>query len=127
MAHQDDDLIEAAEWKFKELNAARMRSQAMLAEYRADNNKEGIGEMLQEISNVDAAVSNLTNLAQRHAQSQQPRQQAPQTDQEWLSKPAEKMDYNDVARMASKSKYGFDDTKFRAGIEEVARRRARGE
>jgi hypothetical protein len=125
--HEDDDLLEAAQQQFKTLGAARKRTEANLAEYRADGNREGISESLQELGNIDAAAANLTNLARRHAQASQPVQQAPQTDQEWMSKAPEKMDYNDVARIVSKSKYGFDDKKFREGIQEVARRRARGE
>jgi len=125
MAHQDDDLVQAAERRFQALNAARLRSQAQLAEYRAEGNGDGIEESLQEIANIDAASNNLVGLAKRHAQAQQP--PPPQTDQEWLTKAPERMDYNDVARMASKSKYGFDDAGFRAGIAEVQRRRARGE
>jgi hypothetical protein len=124
MAHEDDDLVEAAQQQFRVINAARMRSQAQLAEYRADRNSDGIQEELQNIANLDNAASNLTNLARRHAQSQQA--PPPQTDQEWLTKAPERMDYNDVAKMASKSKYGFDDASFRAGIAEVQRRRPWG-
>jgi hypothetical protein len=126
MAH-DDDLVDAADKQFKIIAAARSRAQADLDDYRAMGNTEGIAEELQTIANLDNSARNLSDLARRHAQSQQPAQPVPQTDQEWLSKAPEKMDYNDVARMVSKSKYGFDDASFRAGIAEVNRRRARGE
>jgi hypothetical protein len=126
MAH-DDDLVDGAEQQFKLIQAARARAEADLAEYRADRNTAGISEELQTIANLDSSARNLSNLVERHARSQQPAQPIPQTDQEWLSKAPEKMDYNDVARMVSKSKYGFDDASFRAGIAEVNRRRARRE
>lgn len=131
MANQDDDLYQAAERQFKSLSAARKRSEAMLAEYRADNNLEGIGEALQEIGNIDAAASNLSNLARRHAQSQQAPPQVPQTAEEWRTKAVERMTPEDGLLVARKSKYGADldwnDPNVRRGWEEMQRRRGRGE
>jgi hypothetical protein len=127
MANQDDDLLEAATQQFKVIEAARRRSEADLAEYRANGNTYGIAEELQTIANLDSSARNLSDLARRHAQASQPQAPVHQSDQEWFAKAPEKMDYNDVARIVSKSKYGFDDARFRAGIQEVARRRARGE
>jgi hypothetical protein len=127
MAH-DDDLVDGAEQQFKLIQAARARSEADLAEYRADRNTAGIAEELQTIANLDNSARNLSNLVERHARSQQPAAPVYQTDGEFMAKSPERMDYNDVYRIASKSKYGApDDAAFRAGIAEVNRRRARGE
>jgi hypothetical protein len=124
---QDDDLFGAAEQQMRTLQAVRSRTQADLAEARVYGDPAAIGIELQALANTDQQIQALSNLAERHARSQQQAAPVPQNDQEWLSKAPEKMDYNDVARMAGKSKYGFDDASFRAGIEEVNRRRARGE
>ena len=126
MAH-DDDLLGAAEQQMRTLNAVRSRIQADLAEARAYGDPAAIGSEIQALANNDQQIQALSNLAERHARSQQPQYQAPQTEREWREKSPERMDYNDVAAIAAKSKYGFDDAKFREGIAEVQRRRARGE
>jgi hypothetical protein len=126
MAH-DDDLIAAAEQQMRTLHAARTRTQADLAEARAYGDPGTIGTEIQTLANVDQQIQALADLARRHAQAQNPPQQAPQSDQEFLSKAPERMDYNDTYRIASKSRHGVDMDAFKAGIAEVQRRRARGE
>jgi hypothetical protein len=124
---QDDDLIEAAEQQFKTINAAKMRAQAHLAEYRAEGNRDGIAEQLQEIANIDTAAANLSNLYQRYHREQNPPAPPAQSAEEWRVKSAEKMDWNDAYQVAAKSRHGVDMEAFKAGIAEVQRRRARGE
>ena len=126
MSHEDDDLVEAAQQQFRQLGTARLRAQAQLAEYRSDGNRDGIQEQLQELANIDAASSNLTNLARRHAQSQQA--PLPQTDGEFMAKRPERMDYNDVLQMTAKSKYGaVTPEELQRGINELHRLKGLGQ
>lgn len=132
MSHEDDDLVEGVERQYKIINAARSHTQAQLDEYRADNNSYGIAEALQEIANLDSSARNLSDLVQRHTQSQQRQAPIPQTPEELRVKPAEKMTWQDGLDVAiSGSKYGkdlsFDDPNVRAGYAEVMRRRQAGE
>jgi hypothetical protein len=77
------------------------------------------------MTELDAKAERLVNL---HRKTFAQNTQQPQSDSEFLAKDSSRMDYSDVWRMASKSKYGApDDAAFRAGIAEVQRRRGRGE
>lgn len=118
---------DAARQRYATLEAAKARVLADLAESKATGNDIAAAEELQTLATLNDQIASLNRLHQQYQQQQNPPSPVPETDQEWMSKSAEKMNYDDVARMASKSKYGFDDGAFRAGISEVARRRARGE
>jgi len=124
---QDDFYVEAAKQRLETLEAAKMRAMADLAEQKACNDTYGAAETVQTIATLEDQRQSLLRLHQQHVQSMNPPPPPPETDQEWLSKPPEKMTYNDVAKIAGRSRHGFDDAAFRAGIQEVARRRARGE
>jgi hypothetical protein len=118
---------EAAKQRLETLEAAKMRALAELAEQKACNDTYSAAETVQTIATLEDQRQSLLRLHQQHVAAQNPPAPLPENDQEWLHKAPEKMSYNDVARIMSKSKYGFDDAAFRAGIQEVARRRARGE
>jgi hypothetical protein len=124
---QDDFYVEAANRRLNEIEAARAHALAALTGAKADNDYCSGTEAVQLIANLNAEEANLRRLHQQHIAAQNPPAPPQQTDQEWLSKPAHRMDYADVYRMANKSKYGVDESSFRAGIAEVAARRARGE
>ena len=122
MAKELDD--EVMQTGLKQIQAQRIRAQAEYAEAEAYGNTDAALAAAQEMAVCDDAAQRLVKLHQRSiAQPQQP-----QTDSEFMAKAPERMDYGDVYRMASKSKYGApDDAAFRAGIAEVQRRRGRGE
>ena len=94
---------------------------------RADGNDVYAQELIQGLANVRAQRRALDAEVADYIRAANPPAPEPETDQEWRNKPAHKMNYDDVVRMAGKSKYGIDENAFRAGIEEVRRRRARGE
>lgn len=123
----DDDLLGAAEQQMRTLQAARARIQADLAEARAYGDPAVIGQEIQALANVDQQVQALSNLADRHARSQNPPAPLPQTAEEWRVKSADKMTWDDAYHVAAKSKHGVDMDAFKAGIAEVQRRRSRGE
>ena len=117
---------ESAEARMERLNFQRQMALTNLQEARMTGDVHGGGEYAQEIADIDAAKANLVKLHNNYLQSQQPVHQE-QTDQEYMHKAPERMDYNDSYRIASKSKHGVDEAAFRAGIAEVQRRKARGE
>ena len=117
---------ESAEARMERLNFQRQMALTNLQEARMTGDVHGGGEFAQEIADIDAAKENLVRLHNNYLQSKQPVHQE-QTDQEFVSKSPERMDYSDSWRIASKSVHGIDEAAFRAGIAEVQRRKARGE
>jgi hypothetical protein len=123
----DDFLLDNAEKRLRTLRASKQRAMANLAEYQASECDDAAQEELGTLAYLEVEERGILQMRADYLRAQNPAPTAPQSDQEWLSKSVERMDYNDVARIAAKSKYGFDDAAFRAGIAEVQRRRARGE
>jgi hypothetical protein len=118
---------EAAVYRGKQLYAARLKATAQLAEAEADGNIEFAAEQIAEIAAIDSAGDALNRLHQNYVQQRNPPQQVPQTDGEFQAKAPERMDYADVQRMTSKSKYGaVSDDEMRRGITELARRKSLG-
>ena len=117
---------ESAEARMERLNYQRQMAMTNLQEARLTGDVHSGGEAAQEIADIDAAKANLIKLHNAYLQSQQPVHQE-QTDQEYMHKSPERMDYSDSYRIAAKSKHGVDEAAFRAGIAEVQRRKARGE
>ena len=125
---QDDFYVEAAQRRLNEIEAGRAHATAAPASAKAENDTYSASEAVQLLADLNAQERNLRQLHQQHVASQNPPAPPPPTDSEFMAKSPEKMDYSDVWRVASKSKYGQpDEASFRAGIAEVARRRGRGE
>ena len=100
----------------------RQRALADMAEAKATGDSGSGAKAVQTLADLTVARENVLRLHQGYVASQNP--PAPSRKRiRSAFKPAERMDYNDVARMMSKSKYGYDDAKFREGIAEAARRR----
>src|SRR5260221_9444828 len=99
---------EIAQQRYDQLDAEEAMVNAKLKEAKADNNKEYGVELAVDLEGISLRKQALIGRHQQYLNEQAPRAPVPQTDQEWLSKAPEKMDYNDVARIAAKSKYGFD-------------------
>jgi hypothetical protein len=124
----DDFYVDAARRRLEYIDAMRQQKMAHLAISKARGDYDDAALEIQEIADLDSQRANLLRLHEQHVASQQPQYQAPQTDAEFVAKSPERMDYADVYRIVSKSKYGPpDEAAFKAGIQEAARRRARGE
>ena len=124
----DDFLLSAAQQRLKVLQAARQRAIADLGEYETMGDEDSAGQEIQRIANLDAEATNLTNLAQRHAQSQQG-PAAPRPDA-WRGKRTDEMNYDDaLAMIRDTSRYGKNLTHndLQAGYSEVQRKRQAGE
>jgi hypothetical protein len=121
----DDPLYAGGRHRIAVIDAAISQAQADLQAHVVNGDIEAIGEAEQAIANLRADRQNMFNLHAEHVRSQTP--PPPLTLEERRAKPWEKMDYSDVWEM-SKSKYGPpDEAMFRAGINEAAKRRSRGE
>jgi hypothetical protein len=116
-----DDYTRAANLQYNNLLAQRQRAQADLAEYKVQGDDNGMANAIQTLSDVDCALSNLSNLYSRYQQSQQPRYAPYENDQEKLAKPVDKMTWGDVYEISRNSKYGVNDEWFRAGMNEIRR------
>jgi hypothetical protein len=127
----DDFYSDVTRSRLEAFQAARQRALADLSEAKAGGNYDQASESIQEIANIDAASQNLVKLHNSYVQSQQPPQQAPQTDAEWMSKAPERMDYADAMKIHQKSRYAgnldHNDPLVQAGYREVMARRGRGE
>jgi multidrug efflux pump subunit AcrA (membrane-fusion protein) len=121
----DDFYLEMGKKRWADLDAQRAQELANLQAAKASYDEESAAAAIQNIANLDAERANLTNLYDNYIRSNQPPPQP--TKEERAAKPWERMNYSDVWEM-SKSKYGPpDEAKFREGIAEANRRRARGE
>jgi hypothetical protein len=125
MANFED---EVAQHSLNQLAAHYAQVNADYARAKAEGDTETAASCAEAIAELEDKAARLDRLHQRHIASQNPPAPQPLTDGEFMARAPERMDYNDVWRMASKSKYGApDEASFRAGIAEVQRRRARGE
>lgn len=123
----DDPLISAAIKRGRRLVASKKQAEANLADAVANGDDDYIGDAIAEIASIDRQGAELNQLYNQHVAASQPRQAMPQTEGEFMAKAPERMDYSDVQRVASKSKYGaVTDDDMRRGIAELQRRKAGG-
>lgn len=122
----EDFYIQSASARAAQLEAELQAAKADLAAHRANNDVESAAMTVQSIANLENEKQNLSNLYTSYVRSQQP--PPPETQEQKQAKPWSQMNYQDVWELASNSKYGSpDESSFKAGMAEVARRRARGE
>ena len=97
-----------------------------LLTHRQNSDVESAAQSVQQIANLEAEKANLATLYQNYVASQQA--PPPLTEEERHAKPWDKMTVDDAYQLArSGSRYGIDDNGFRRGLEEVQKRRLRGE
>jgi hypothetical protein len=121
----DDPLVSAGLLRGRQLYASRKRAEANLAQYIAEGDQDMIADTLGDIASIDSQGNALNELYRQH--TQRAPAPVPQTDGEFMAKAPERMDYSDVQRMASKSKYGaVSDDDMRRNIAELARQKALG-
>lgn len=122
-----DFYVFAAQQRVSEIEAQRAQALADLAQYKATADYQSAAGAVQQIANLDAEWQNIANLHSQYVASQTPVEPPELTPEEKAAKPISAMDYGDVWEMSATSKYGVDEDAFRAGMAEVARRRARRE
>jgi hypothetical protein len=128
----DDFYNQAARRQYQTLQAARARLVANLEEFKANGDDISAAEEIQTLATINDQMQSLERLHSRYQQSLNPPPPAPETENEWLSKSAERMTPDDAIRIHSKSKYFPKNPEtdadfvngFRKGVAEVARKRA---
>ena len=123
----DDFYTFTARQRLQQINANRAQALADLEVCKANSDYESAAQAVQQIADLDSQRANLVALHRQYVESQTPVAPPELSQEEKHAKPIEAMNYGDVYEMANTSKYGVDENAFRAGIAEVARRRARGE
>jgi hypothetical protein len=131
----DDFFISAAQRRANELAADLAEIDASLARARADGNSYAASEMIQNRANILAERRNLEASYNEYVRAQQPQQQVPTTEGEFMARAPERMTGEDVDRIFRKSKYARDinwsdpsvASRVQQGLAEVQRRKARGE
>lgn len=123
----DDFKTYAARHRLQQLEANRAQCVADLAAAEASADAETAATAVQELANIEAQKQNIVALHQQYVRSQQVPEAPELSQEERHAKPIERMDYADVWEMSQGSRYGVDEHAFRAGMAEVARRRAKGE
>jgi hypothetical protein len=134
MARDRDFFEEAAHARAAEIAADVAEIDAGLMRARASGDDHTARELIQARANANAAKRNLETEYAAYCASQNPRREAPSTEGEWLSKPAEKMTGEDVSKIFERSKYVTRETwndpevqaRVNAGWAEVQRRRRQG-
>jgi hypothetical protein len=131
----DDFFISAAQKRASEIDADLLEMQGGLARAKADNDTHTATQLIQGLANAKAERRNLEATYNEYVASQQPRQQAPGTEAEFMARAPERMTGEDLDRVFSKSKYYSKGqwadpeiaARVNAGWAEVQRRKARGE
>src|SRR3974390_3227999 len=96
---QRDFYIDAAAKRVQQLDGERAAAQADLVAHKANGDYDSASDAGQRIANIDAEARNVEDLYSRYVMSQQRPAPPPQTDQERLAKPWNKMDGNDLVEM----------------------------
>ena len=127
MANEYDFCDVAATTRLRQLG--RTERQCLDACEQAEEMSDitGAAEGAQLLANIQAERANLVALHQQHANSKIPYTPPQLSNEEKLAKDWSKCDWNDSWEWASKSKHGVDPKAFQAGMQEVMRRRQRGE
>ena len=123
----DDYYTHLARQQIQRLEANKAQCLADLQRAKADADYETAGSAVQELADIEAKRQNIVALHDQYVRSQTPVEPPELTPEEKAAKPWSAMDYGDVWEMSATSKYGVDENLFRAGMAEVARRRAKGE
>ena len=123
----DDYYTHLARQQIQRLEANKAQCLADLQRAKADADYETAGSAVQELADIEAKKQNIVALHDQYVRSQQVPEPPELTPEEKAARPISAMDYGDVWEMSATSKYGVDENLFRAGMAEVARRRARGE
>jgi hypothetical protein len=127
----DDFYSLAAQRRAQELEAARSQELATLQSARVTSDYEAAATSVATIANIDAEYRNIVELHDQYVRSQQPPTKRELTNEEFLAKPPEAMDWSDSVRIARTSKFGanldFNDPGMIAGYREALARRGRGE
>jgi len=124
----DDYYSHLARQQIQRLDASAAQARADLEMAKANADYESAGVAVQTLADIEQQKQNVLNLHDQYVRSQQGPPPPPEpTQEEKAARPWDKMDYGDVWEMSQNSKYGVDENAFRAGMAEVARRRARGE
>jgi hypothetical protein len=124
---QDDFYTAAGRRQWQILQAARAQALGNLENERLYGNEDSAAEAIQTIAVIDSQMRDLSDLHNRYAASQPPPEPS---KEELMAKPPERMTHQDMYRILKGdggSKHGIDDNSYLAGINEAARRRARGE
>jgi len=122
---KNDWYTEQAQAQWQQLSAQKAQVLARIEDCKA--NGYGAAEEVQELANIKAQRGNLVRLHEQYKASQEPPAPVELTQEQKAALPWDQMGPRDVWDMAATSKYGVDEAGFRAGLQEVARRRARGE
>jgi|SRR5215475_5665024 len=123
----DDYYTHLARQRVQRLDASAAQARADLEQAKANADYESADVAVQTLADLEAQKRNVIDLHQQYVASQTPPAPVELTQEEKHAKPWDRMDYGDVWEMSQNSKYGVDENAFRAGMAEVARRRARGE
>jgi hypothetical protein len=121
----------AARRQYQELEAAKARVLANLAEYRANGDEYSAASELQELAALSDQQASLQRLHQQYQAQQNPPPPPRLTPEQLKALPVEQMTWQHGLEIARNSKYGknldFNDPNVVAGFHEANRRRGRGE
>lgn len=113
------------------IEAEMAAAKADLMAHRANNDVESASAAVQQIANLAAEKSNLTQLYNDYVASQQPPQKPYETPEQKAAKPWSQMGWDDIVDLTKTSRYAkdirADDPNMIAGWHEARARRGRGE
>jgi hypothetical protein len=128
----NDPITAGAYRRGQELLVAQKRTEAMLEEYRSDNNEEGISEAIGQLAQIRAEGNALNELHNDHLRRSAPQQREPESGGEWLHKPVSKMGGDDALSIMNYGKAENDPTRltaqeYNAQLAVLNRKKASGE
>src|SRR6267142_842233 len=109
---EDDFYGDVAKARIEQLDAEMGRVRANIAIHKSHEDYGSASLELDELADLTNKRNSVVQLYNAQVAASQPQYQAPETETEWREKAPERMNYGDVYKIASKSKYGVDDEAF---------------
>jgi hypothetical protein len=113
--------------RLRQLGRAERQCLDLLEQAEEISDVVSAAENAQLLANIRSEAANINALHAQHVQSKIPYTPPQLSNEEKLAKDWSKCDWSDSWEWASKSKHGVDPKAFQAGMQEVMRRRQRGE
>jgi hypothetical protein len=115
----------------QQLAAQRMEMEARYTRAKADGDHSEADDALEALTVIDAKGAALDARYNQEMARRNPKRGVPETDGEFMSREASRMNYNDTLKITGKSKYKLSPEQevanLREGISELQRRKASGD
>jgi hypothetical protein len=126
MASDYDPVVEDAQNTLADIQAELEQAQLEYKQAARYGDEAVKRDALRRMGNLNAEYTNAAQLANQYWRSQHPPAPPPETIEQKIAKPLDRMGWGDVYEMCKRgSKYGVSDADFQAGMAEIQRNPSR--